>query len=79
VWHHSLAILELSELADFSEQLKMRVLAVLLFACVAARGWGELFSSMAHLQSALYAEQDIAKEIRNYISEEQAKLEKLSK
>lgn len=33
---------------------------------------------MAHLQSALYAERDIAKEIRHYIYSEQERLEKLS-
>ncbi|XP_052769082.1 prolyl 4-hydroxylase subunit alpha-1-like isoform X2 [Mya arenaria] len=52
---------------------------MLVFASVAARGWGELFSSMAHLQTALYAERDIAQEIRKYVATEKVRLEKLAK
>ncbi|XP_053384823.1 prolyl 4-hydroxylase subunit alpha-1-like isoform X2 [Mercenaria mercenaria] len=50
---------------------------LLMLASVAAPGSGELFSSMAHLQTALYTERDIAKEIRHYIYEERERLEKL--
>lgn len=48
-----------------------------LIASMAAPGSGELFSSMAHLQSAIYTERDIAKEIRNYIYTEQERIQKL--
>ena len=51
-------------------------ICVLLFVCLASRGSGELFSSMAHLQSALYAERDIAIEIRNYVEAEQSRFQK---
>ncbi|XP_060574023.1 prolyl 4-hydroxylase subunit alpha-1-like isoform X2 [Ruditapes philippinarum] len=51
---------------------------MLIIASVAALGSGELFSSLAHLQTALYTERDISKEIRHYIYEEQERLEKLT-
>lgn len=52
---------------------------LIVLASVAALGSGELFSSLAHLQTALYTERDIAKEIRHYIYDEQERLQKLSK
>lgn len=51
---------------------------LVIFAYVSPMGLGELFSSMAHLQSALYAEKDIATEIRHYVEAEQARLQKLT-
>lgn len=51
---------------------------ILLFLGLASQVSGELFSSMAHLQSALYAEKDIATEIRNYVEAEQIRLQKLT-
>lgn len=55
-----------------------RSLCVLLMLNLAPQVSGELFSSMAHLQSALYAERDIASEIRNYVDAEQTRLQKLT-
>lgn len=54
-------------------------LLVLLLASAAGSGHGELFSSMAHLQTALYAERDIALEIRKYVADEQDRLNKLTR
>ena len=52
---------------------------ILLIASVAAPGLGELFTSIAHMQAALYAERDIAEEIREYIRVEEEKLNKLKR
>ena len=52
---------------------------MLLIASVAAPGLGELFTSIAHMQAALYAERDIAEEIREYIRVEEEKLNKLKR
>lgn len=49
------------------------------FACVATFASAELFSSMAHLETALYAERDIAVAIQDYIHEEEKRLDKLKK
>ena len=54
-------------------------LKILLLASVAARGLGELFTSIAHLQTALYAERDIAEEIRDYVKREEEKLNNLKR
>lgn len=51
----------------------------LAFACVATLASAELFSSMAHLETALYAERDIAVAIQDYIHEEEKRLDKLKK
>lgn len=51
----------------------------LVVACVATLACGELFSSMAHLETALYAERDIAVAIKDYIHEEEKRLDKLRK
>lgn len=53
------------------------ILKLLIFASVAVPGLGELFTSIAHLQTALYAERDIAEEIREYIKREEEKLNNL--
>ena len=54
------------------------ILQVVLIASVAViPGLGELFTSIAHLQTALYAERDIAEEIRSYIQKEEEKLNNL--
>ena len=53
------------------------ILKLLLIASVAVPGLGELFTSIAHLQTALYAERDIAEEIRDYIQREEEKLNNL--
>ncbi|XP_041362602.1 prolyl 4-hydroxylase subunit alpha-1-like isoform X2 [Gigantopelta aegis] len=37
----------------------------------------EIFTSVAHLENALYAERDIARTLKNYIQREEEKLEKL--
>ncbi|XP_061174992.1 prolyl 4-hydroxylase subunit alpha-1-like isoform X2 [Saccostrea echinata] len=58
----------------------MKLLASLLVtACVAAFACAELFSSMAHLESALFAERDIAVAIQDYIHEEEKRLAKLKR
>ncbi|XP_050391712.1 prolyl 4-hydroxylase subunit alpha-2 isoform X1 [Patella vulgata] len=54
----------------------MKILVVLL-ACVANMVECEMFTSMAHLQTALYAERDIASTLRQYIDMEEKRLEKL--
>lgn len=51
--------------------------SLLVTACVAALTCAELFSSMAHLESALFAERDIAVAIQDYIHEEEKRLAKL--
>lgn len=38
---------------------------------------GELFTSNAHLQTALYAERDIANLLQSYVEQEEARLEKI--
>ena len=54
------------------------ILRLMLIASVAVvPGVGELFTSIAHLQTALYAERDIAEEIRDYIQREEEKLNNL--
>ncbi len=50
-----------------------------LIACVAVVVKCELFTSMAHLQTALYAERDIALAITTYIQNEEKRLEKLKR
>ncbi|XP_048758000.2 prolyl 4-hydroxylase subunit alpha-1-like isoform X1 [Ostrea edulis] len=56
----------------------MKLLASLMvIACVATFASTELFSSMAHLETALYAEKDIAVAIKDYIQEEEKRLDKL--
>ncbi|KAK3090445.1 hypothetical protein FSP39_011937 [Pinctada imbricata] len=50
-----------------------------LLACVANLIRCELFSSMAHLDTALYAEQDIAQAIKEYVQEEESRLRQLER
>ncbi|XP_052262692.1 prolyl 4-hydroxylase subunit alpha-1-like isoform X3 [Dreissena polymorpha] len=54
-------------------------LLVMVLASASGSGHGELFSSMAHLQTALYAERDIAQEIRKYVADELERLNKLTR
>ncbi|ESO84721.1 hypothetical protein LOTGIDRAFT_196347 [Lottia gigantea] len=49
----------------------------LVLACVANMVESELFTSMAHLQTALYAERDIARTLKQYIESEEKRIEKL--
>ncbi|KAJ8318338.1 hypothetical protein KUTeg_003429 [Tegillarca granosa] len=52
--------------------------SIITFACVANIFVKcELFTSIAHLQSALWAEYEIAEEIRSYVAAEEKRLEKL--
>ena len=39
----------------------------------------EIFTSVAHLENALYAERDIARTMKNYIEREEEKLDKLKR
>ncbi|XP_046362969.1 prolyl 4-hydroxylase subunit alpha-1-like isoform X2 [Haliotis rufescens] len=55
------------------------VLSFLLIACVANVGRCELFTSMAHLQTALYAERDIAVTLKNYVENEEERLRKIKR
>ncbi|XP_076452038.1 prolyl 4-hydroxylase subunit alpha-1-like isoform X2 [Babylonia areolata] len=51
----------------------------LLFACVASLVRGEVFTSMAHLESTLYAERDVASLIKSHVQQERERLNKLEK
>ncbi|XP_067670893.1 prolyl 4-hydroxylase subunit alpha-1-like isoform X2 [Haliotis asinina] len=55
------------------------VLGFLLLACVANVGRCELFTSMAHLQTALYAERDIAVTLKNYVENEEERLRQIKR
>ncbi|KAL4240088.1 Prolyl 4-hydroxylase subunit alpha-1 [Mactra antiquata] len=57
----------------------MLELWIAVIATVAVPGTCDLYSSITHLQSALYAERDIAKEIRDYVQSEQERLQKLNR
>jgi len=54
----------------------------LLYACVASIvpvSRGEMYTSMAHLEHALWAEGEIATSIKDYVREEEARLDRLKK
>ncbi|XP_041364436.1 prolyl 4-hydroxylase subunit alpha-1-like [Gigantopelta aegis] len=58
----------------------MSVFGVLLVvACVTSCTMGEMFTAMAELQAALYAEHDVAGAIKMYIKSEEARLNKLKR
>lgn len=48
-----------------------------VLACVAHFAHAELFTAVVELQKALYAEKEVAGELRKYIRSEEERLEKL--
>ena len=55
----------------------MWVAATLLWALLLEFTSGELFTSNAHLQTALYAERDIVNLLNNYVEQEEMRLQKI--
>ena len=52
---------------------------ILVIACVTPLTAGEMFTAMAELEAALYAEHDVADVLKMYIKSEEERLNKLKR
>lgn len=52
---------------------------ICMFALLAQIVRSELFTAMVDLQQALYAERDIAKKLKSYITQEEERLKELKR